>query len=63
MQGTEGNVVITDLYNYGMPFVRYANGDRAIEGGDGACACGRGLPRSSRVTGRRLDVLRTPHDA
>jgi len=30
MQGTEGNVVITDLYNYGMPFVATltATGDR-----------------------------------
>jgi phenylacetate-CoA ligase len=58
--GAEGNVVITDLYNYGMPFVRYANGDRAIAGGEGACACGRGLALLKQVTGRRLDVLRTP---
>jgi phenylacetate-CoA ligase len=58
--GAEGNVVITDLYNYGMPFVRYANGDRAIAGGEGACACGRGLALLRQVTGRRLDVLRTP---
>jgi phenylacetate-CoA ligase len=60
--GAEGNVVITDLYNYGMPFVRYANGDRAIAGGaaDERCACGRGLAMLRQVTGRRLDVLRTP---
>jgi len=59
--GAEGNVVITDLYNYGMPFVRYANGDRAIAGGaDETCACGRGLAMLRQVSGRRLDVLRTP---
>jgi phenylacetate-CoA ligase len=58
--GEEGNVVITDLYNYGMPFVRYANGDRAVAGCGGNCACGRGLALLKRVTGRRLDVLRTP---
>jgi phenylacetate-CoA ligase len=43
-----------------MPFVRYANGDRAIAGGEVACACGRGLALLKQVTGRRLDVLRTP---
>jgi phenylacetate-CoA ligase len=57
--GEEGNVVITDLYNYGMPFIRYANEDRAVAGW-GACSCGRGLPLLQVVVGRRLDVLRTP---
>src|SRR5258706_4441669 len=58
--GAEGNDVITALYNYGMPFVRYANGDRAVSGCGGGCACGRGLPLLKQVTGRHLDVLRTP---
>lgn len=57
--GVEGNVVITDLTNFGMPFIRYANGDRAVMA-EGECACGRGLRRLARVTGRRLDVLTTP---
>ena len=57
--GEEGDVVITDLTNTGMPFIRYRNGDRAVAA-SGACACGRGLPRLARVTGRRLDVLTTP---
>ncbi len=54
--GEEGNVVITDLYNLGMPFVRYANGDRAVAG-FATCTCGRGLPLLRKVVGRRLDVL------
>src|SRR5256714_9638865 len=58
-EGEEGNVVITDLFNYGMPFIRYAIGDRAVAGW-GACSCGRGLPLLRKVVGRRLDVLRTP---
>jgi phenylacetate-CoA ligase len=57
--GAEGNVVVTDLFNYGMPFIRYANGDRAVAGW-GKCSCGRGLPLLRRVVGRRLDVLHTP---
>jgi phenylacetate-coenzyme A ligase PaaK-like adenylate-forming protein len=57
--GVEGDVVITDLYNYGMPFVRYANGDRALAGA-ALCDCGRGLPLLRKVVGRRLDILTTP---
>jgi len=57
-EGQEGNVVITDLTNYGMPFIRYANGDRAIAGFED-CRCGRGLPLLRQVVGRQLDILRT----
>ena len=55
-----GEIVITDLHNYGMPFVRYANGDLATPAHGGACACGRGLPLIARVDGRKLDAIRTP---
>jgi phenylacetate-CoA ligase len=57
--GEAGNVVITDLFNYGMPFVRYVNGDRAVAGFE-TCPCGRGLPLLRQVVGRQLDVLETP---
>ncbi len=58
--GQEGNVVVTDLTNFGMPFIRYANGDLAIAETGGNCRCGRGLGRLHSITGRRLDVLSTP---
>jgi phenylacetate-CoA ligase len=54
-----GEVVITDLFNYGMPFLRYANGDMATAATE-ACSCGRGLPLLTRVDGRVLDAIRTP---
>ncbi len=57
--GTEGDIAITDLFNYGMPFIRYINGDRAVAGFE-TCPCGRGLPLLQKVVGRRLDVLSTP---
>jgi phenylacetate-CoA ligase len=57
--GEEGNVVITDLFNYGMPFVRYVNGDRGVAGFS-PCSCGRGLPLLKKVVGRQLDTLDTP---
>jgi phenylacetate-CoA ligase len=59
--GEEGDVVVTDLYNYGMPFIRYRNGDRAIKGTE-SCGCGRGLPLLKDVTGRVADMIRTPDD-
>jgi phenylacetate-CoA ligase len=58
-RGEEGNVVVTDLHNYGMPFIRYFNGDRAVAGWE-KCTCGRGLPLLKKVVGRRIDILETP---
>jgi phenylacetate-CoA ligase len=55
--GEPGDVVVTDLHNYGMPFIRYANGDVATLARDEACACGRALRRLERVDGRRADTM------
>jgi phenylacetate-CoA ligase len=51
--------LVTDLHNYGMPFLRYALGDVG-ELDAAPCRCGRGLPRLKSIEGRVLDVLRTP---
>jgi phenylacetate-CoA ligase len=56
--GMSGDVVVTDLHNYGMPFIRYANGDVAAMAADAACKCGRTLRKLERVEGRRMDTLR-----
>jgi phenylacetate-CoA ligase len=53
-----GEVVVTDLFNYGMPFVRYVSGDTATTSSS-RCECGRGLPMLSRIDGRVLDAIRT----
>lgn len=52
-------LAITDLSNYGMPFLRYLNGDMATAHAGGACACGRALPRLGQVVGRKLDMIRS----
>jgi phenylacetate-CoA ligase len=57
--GEEGNVLVTDLTNRGMPFIRYLNGDRAVAGFTD-CSCGRGLPLLQKVVGRQLDMIETP---
>jgi phenylacetate-CoA ligase len=54
-----GEVAVTDLFNHGMPFIRYVNGDMATHAGH-RCACGRGLPMLASVDGRKLDAIRTP---
>ncbi len=53
-----GELVVTDLHNYGMPMLRYVNGDMATES-QAECACGRGLPMLAKVDGRKLDALYT----
>lgn len=58
--GTEtGELAITDLHNWGMPFIRYVNGDVASRRHPWHAAGARGLPRLERIDGRRLDAIRT----
>ncbi|PAY21318.1 capsule biosynthesis protein CapK [Rhodopirellula sp. SM50] len=57
--GEEGQILVTDLFNTAMPFVRYAIGDRAVAG-TGSCDCGRGLPLLEKIVGRQMDVLHLP---
>lgn len=56
--GQTGRIVVTDLHNYGMPFVRYEIGDLARVSAK-QCSCGRGLMLLDDIVGRSLDVIRT----
>lgn len=60
--GAIGRVIVTPLHNLAMPLLRYDIGDYA-EAGDGACACGRGLPVIRSILGRRQNMLRLPDGA
>lgn len=57
--GETGEIVITDLHNYGMPFIRYKIGDLGVPA-DRTCPCGRGLPLIEKIEGRILDTIQTP---
>ena len=57
--GQEGQVLVTDLFNTAMPFVRYAIGDRAVAATK-SCPCGRGLPLLEKIVGRQIDILKLP---
>lgn len=56
--GEIGEIVITDLTNFGMPLIRYKIGDFGVPS-DRKCACGRSLPLMERVEGRTMDILLT----
>ena len=56
--GEVGEVLITDLNNRCLPFIRYRIGDLAVAMDDSRrCACGRGLPRIGAVEGRVQSIV------
>jgi phenylacetate-CoA ligase len=56
--GESGRLIVTDLNNYAMPFIRYDTGDLAIAD-DELCDCGRGSPVIKQIVGRSSECLRT----
>ena len=57
--GQAGAIVLTDLSNYGMPFIRYKVGDVGVLA-DKPCSCGRGFPLFKSIEGRAADYVVTP---
>jgi phenylacetate-CoA ligase len=56
-EGIRGEVVITNLGRFGLPFIRYRTGD-LVEVMTGRCDCGRSLARiRGGVVGRADDML------
>jgi len=51
-------MVITDLENYAMPFIRYEIGDLGQVSTE-RCSCGRMLPLIKEISGRIRDVIVT----
>jgi phenylacetate-CoA ligase len=54
-----GEVVITNLNRYSMPFIRYKNGDLASFSGK-ECSCGCCLPVISEIIGRTGEDIMLP---
>jgi phenylacetate-CoA ligase len=60
--GELGEIVITDLNNYCLPFVRYRLGDLGVAvDPDFACPCGRGLPLVGNIEGRVQSIIQGTH--
>jgi len=55
----EGEIVVTDFFNYATPLIRYRLGDYASIGTN-ECPCGRTLPILSGIHGRAYDLIKVP---
>lgn len=55
-----GRIVVTPLYNYALPLIRYEQDDLA-EMPNEACGCGRNLPTVKRILGRTRDMFVLPN--
>jgi phenylacetate-CoA ligase len=57
--GEDGEVILTHLDAWGMPFIRYRTGDVA-QPGQGDCTCGRTWRTIRNIKGRTTDFIVTP---
>jgi len=60
LPGEPGAIVVTDLTNYGMPFIRYKVGDVGIPSAKTSCPCGCSYPIMDALEGRVADYVVTP---
>lgn len=58
--GEPGAIVVTDLTNFGMPFIRYKVGDVGIPSKKTSCPCGCSYPIMESLEGRVADYVVTP---
>lgn len=59
--GEPGAIIITDLTNYGMPFIRYKVGDVGIPSPLTSCPCKCTYPIMESLVGRVADYVMTPN--
>lgn len=59
--GESGEIILTPLWNYAMPLIRYKVGDIGTPS-DESCPCGRGLPLMKVLEGRFEDFIILPSD-
>ena len=59
--GESGEIVCTSLFNYAMPFIRYAVGDVGTPSNETDCSCGRTFPLMKLLEGRRDSFISLPN--
>ena len=58
-EGEKGEVIITALHSYAMPFIRYRIGDVVTKGPD-VCTCGQPFSTFEKIEGRVREYLLLP---
>ena len=58
----DGDLILTSLTNYAMPFIRYKIGDRGCMASK-MCSCGQGFPILTSVSGRSMESFITSEGA
>lgn len=58
-EGAVGEIVVTPLYSFGMPLIRFRIGDLGVLDSQ-PCPCGRGLPVLSELIGRTNSIITLP---
>jgi len=54
--GEIAKIIVTDLFNYGFPLIRYQIGDVGVYNQE-HCSCGSPLPLMTKLYGRDRDIL------
>jgi len=57
--GELGSIIVTNLNNLGMPFIRYSIGDEGTWYAGNQCPCGRSSIMLENIEGRLTDMFRT----
>ena len=57
--GESGELLLTGLFSWSMPFIRYRIGDR-VTAGEIGCPCGARVATLRRVEGRTIDLFELP---
>lgn len=57
----DGQILVTNLNNFAMPFLRYRIGDVATSILDESCRCGRSSPRLMGLRGRESEMIHLPN--
>lgn len=58
--GETGEIVCTSLFNYAMPFIRYAVGDVGKVSKESECSCGISFPLMEVIEGRKDSLIVLP---
>ena len=58
-ENDHAGIIVSSLYNYGMPLIRYEVGDTG-HSINRLCSCGRGLPLMVPTMGRSVDYFQLP---